>query len=92
MVGELCAVLLQAFYLTLDSTTVISAFLIMQYFTYFMCNPIASSLCNTEHPPYIKSFIKNNEIKSLYIQHLHFYTIFTHLVVIIIGLSYILTL
>ena len=49
MVGELCAVLLQSFYLTLDSTTVFSVFLIMWYFIYFMCNPIASSLCNTKH-------------------------------------------
>ena len=47
--GKLYAVLLQAFYLTLDSTTVISVFLIMWYFTYFTCNPIASSLCDTEH-------------------------------------------
>ena len=44
MVGELCAVLLLAFYLTLDSTTVIGVFLIMQYFIYFMHTPIASSL------------------------------------------------
>ena len=49
MAGELCAVLLQAFCLTLDSTTVIGVFLIMLYFTYFMCNPIASSLCDTKH-------------------------------------------
>ena len=48
MVGNLCAVLLQADYLTLDGTTVISVFLSMCYFIYFMHNPIASSLCNTE--------------------------------------------
>ena len=48
MVGELCAVLLQAFYLTLDSTTVFGVFLIMSYFIYFMHNPIASSLCETK--------------------------------------------
>ena len=35
--------------LTLESTTVISVFLSMQYFTYFTCNPIISSLCDTEH-------------------------------------------
>ena len=92
MVGELCAVLLQAFCLTLDSMTVIGAFLIMHYFTYFTCNPIASSLCNAKHPPYIKNFIKNKEIKSLYTIFTFFHTIFTHLVVIIVGLSYILTL
>ena len=72
MGGELCAVLLQAFYLTLDSTTVIGVFLIMGYLTYFTCNPIASSLCDTEHPPYIKNFIRNNEIKNLYIQYLQY--------------------
>ena len=49
MVGELCAFLLQAFYLTLDSTTGIGVFLIMWYFIYFTHNPIASSLCDTEH-------------------------------------------
>ena len=92
MVGELCAFFLQVFCLTLDSTTVISVFLIMWYFTYFTCNPITSSLCNTKHLPYIKKIIKNNEIKSLYTVFTFFYTIFTHLVVIIIGLSYILTL
>ena len=48
MAGDLCAVLLQADYLTLDGTTVIGVFLGMYYFIYFMCNPIASSLCNTE--------------------------------------------
>ena len=92
MVGEICAVLLQTFYLTLDSTTLIGVFLIMWYFTSFMCNPIASCLCNTKHPPYIKKIIKNNEIKSLYTVFTFFYTIFTPLGVIIIGLSYILTL
>ena len=79
MVGELCAVLLQAFYLTLDSTSVIGVFLIMWYFTYFTCNPIASSLCNTKHFPYIKNFIKNNEIKSLYIQYLHSFIQYLHI-------------
>ena len=47
MVGDLCAVLLQVDYLTLDGTTVIGVFLSMQYFIYFMCNPIASSVYNT---------------------------------------------
>ena len=46
---------------------------------------------NKEHPPYIKKIIKN-EIKGLYTVSTLFYTIFTHLVVIVIGLSYILTL
>ena len=63
MVRELCVVLLQAFYLTLDSTTVIGVFLIMQYFTYFMCNPIASSLCDTEH---VESSVDyNNKVVSI---------------------------
>ena len=92
MAGELCAVLLWAVHLILDSTTVISVFLSMQYFTYFICNPIISSLCNTEHPPYLKFFIKKNEIKGLYTVFTFFYTVFTHLVVIITSLSYILTL
>ena len=43
---------------TLDSAIDIGVFLSMQYFTYFMCNPVASSPCNTKHPPYIKKFIK----------------------------------
>ena len=49
MAGDLCVVLLQADYLTLDGTTVIGVFLSMCYFIYFMCNPVASSLCNTKH-------------------------------------------
>ena len=77
MVGELCAVLLQAFYLTLDSTTVIGVFLSMWYFTYFMCNPIASSLCDTKHPPYIKILLKN-EVRGLYtLFYILLYTIYT---------------
>ena len=48
MTGELCAVLLQAVYLTLDGTTVIGVFLSMHYIIYFMHNPIASSLCDTK--------------------------------------------
>ena len=53
MAGELCAVLLQAVYLTLDGTTVIGVFLSMCFFIYFTCNPIASSLCHTkqQQPP-----------------------------------------
>ena len=41
---------LVAVYLTLDSATDIGYFLSMWYFTYFTCNPVASSLCNTEQP------------------------------------------
>ena len=48
MAGDLCAVLLQADYLTLDGTTVIGVFLIVCYFIYFMHNPVASSLCSTK--------------------------------------------
>ena len=55
MAGELCVVLLQAFYLTLDSTTVIGVFLIMQYFTYFMHNPIIRSLQYQASPIYKKN-------------------------------------
>ena len=78
MVGELCVVLLQAFYLTLDSTTVIGVFIIMWYFTYFTCNPIASSLCSTKHPPYIKFLLKTMKLKvyiySIYILLYNIYT------------------
>ena len=79
MAGELCAVLLQAFYLTLDSPTVFGVFLIMQYFIYFTCNPIASSLCNIKHPPYINFSIKNNENKHLYTQYLHSFVQYLHI-------------
>ena len=60
MVGDLCAVILQAACLTLEDTTVISVFLSMCYFIYFKCNPIASYLCvilSTNHgyfSPYAK--------------------------------------
>ena len=74
MAGELCAVLLQAFYLTVDSTTVIGVFLIMWYIIYFTCTPIASSFCDTEHPPFIKICIK-----SLYIQYLHSFIQYLHI-------------
>ena len=47
MVGDLCAVLLQGDYLTLDGTTVLSVFLSMHYFIYFMHNLITGSLCDT---------------------------------------------
>ena len=56
MAGDLCAVLQQAFYLTLDSTTVFGVFLIMRYFIYFTRNPIASSLCDTKQL-HLKPFI-----------------------------------
>ena len=78
MAEELCTVLLQAVYLTLDSTTDIGVFLSMQYFTYFMCNPIASSLCDTKHPLYIKIVIGKLKL-GVYIQYFTFFcTLFTH--------------
>ena len=79
MVGELCAVLLQGFYLNLDSTTVISDFLIMWYFIYFMCNPITSSLCNTKHPPYIKKHLLKTMKLKIYIYSIYIllYNIYT---------------
>ena len=92
MVGELCAFLLQAFYLTLDSTTGIGVFLIMWYFIYFTHNPIASSLCDTEHPPYIKFFFKNNGIKSLYIQYLHSFIQYLHIWWLLLLLVYLIFL
>ena len=57
MAGDLCAVLLQADYLTLDGTTVIGVFPSMCYFIYFMCNPIAISLCDTEHSSTYNSLV-----------------------------------
>ena len=45
MVGDLCAVVLQAACLTLEDTTVIGVFLNICYFIYFKCSPIASYLC-----------------------------------------------
>ena len=78
MAGDLCAALFQADFLTLDGATVISVFLIMCYFIYFMCNPIASSLCDTEHPPYIKKCYWKNEF-GVYIQYLHFSLHYLHM-------------
>ena len=93
MVGDLCAVLLQADYLTLDGTTVIGVFLIMHYFIYFTCNPNHNlSLQYQASPIYIKILLKKNEVRGLYTVCTFFYTPFTHLVIIITSLSYILTL
>ena len=91
MVGDLCAVLLQVDYLTLDDTTVIGVFLSMCYFIYFMCNPITSSLCSTEHLPYIKSLLKSG-VRGVYTIFTFIYTLFTLLVVIITSLPYILNI
>ena len=60
----------------------------MWYFIYFMCNPIASSLCSTKHPPYIKIFIEKIIKKFMYKVFTFFSTLFTHLLVIIDGISY----
>ena len=78
MVGDLCAVLLQADYLILDGITVIGVFLSMCYFIYFMCNPIASSLCDTKHPPYIKILLKKLELE-VYMQYLHSFIHYLHI-------------
>ena len=77
MARDLCVVLLQADYLTVDGTTVIGVFLSMCYFIYFMCNPIASSLCDTKHPPYIKMLLKEWSEGSIYNIYILLYTIYT---------------
>ena len=92
MAGDLCAVLLQADYLTLDGTTFISVFLSMQYFIYFTHNPMVSSLYDTKHPPYIKIFLLKSGVRGLYTVFTFFYTLCTHLVVINTSLPYILNI